>query len=258
MQQIISGAAMRMTSVEIADMVEKRHDNVKRTIETLVEQSVISLPQIEEVKIQRERRLETSQAYIFEGEKGKRDSIVVVAQLSPQFTARLVDRWQELESQQVKQPTPQITSPLEDDLRGIAFIADSMRLPDSGKLGMFTKYCQANAQRLLPALPAYAIDAPTDSTTGSSEATAPITKIVQGVTTAAKANKVLCHAGLLEQKTRPSTNGTEKAYWSVTEAGLVYGKNITSPSNTRETQPHWYQCKAEEIRKIVQDNLPLI
>ena len=56
---------MRMTSVEIADMVEKRHDNVKRTIETLVEQSVISLPQIEEVKIQRERRLETSQAYTF-------------------------------------------------------------------------------------------------------------------------------------------------------------------------------------------------
>lgn len=33
------------------------HDSVKRTIETLVEQSVISLPQIEEVKIQRERRL---------------------------------------------------------------------------------------------------------------------------------------------------------------------------------------------------------
>ena len=34
--------------------------------------------------------------YIFSGEQGKRDSIVVVAQLSPEFTARLVDRWQEL------------------------------------------------------------------------------------------------------------------------------------------------------------------
>lgn len=31
------------------------------------------------------------------GEQGKRDSIVVVAQLCPEFTARLVDRWQELE-----------------------------------------------------------------------------------------------------------------------------------------------------------------
>ena len=154
MQQIISGAAMRMTSVEIADMVEKRHDNVKRTIESLAEQGVISFPQIEE-KPTAGRPL---QFYVFEGEKGKRDSIVVVAQLSPQFTARLVDRWQELESQQVNTATPQITSPLEDDLRGIAFIADTLRISDSGKLGMFTKYCQENAPRLLPALPAYAID----------------------------------------------------------------------------------------------------
>lgn len=246
---------MRMTSVEIADMVEKRHDNVKRTIETLVEQSVISLPQIEEVKIQRERRLEALQAYIFEGEKGRRDSIVVVAQLSPEFTARLVDRWQELESQQAKQPTPQITSPLEDDLRGIAFIADSMRLPDSGKLRMFTRYCQANAPRLLPTLPAYAIDAPAGSTTGSSEATSPIREIVKGLTSAIKANKALQCAGLLEQKFRPSTNGTQKAYWSVTEAGLAFGKNASSPKNDRETQPHWYQSKADEIRKIIQENL---
>jgi hypothetical protein len=37
--------------------------------------------------------------YRFTGEQGKRDSIVVVAQLSPEFTARLVDRWQELEGE---------------------------------------------------------------------------------------------------------------------------------------------------------------
>lgn len=36
--------------------------------------------------------------YVFSGEQGKRDSIIVVAQLSPEFTARLVDRWQELEA----------------------------------------------------------------------------------------------------------------------------------------------------------------
>jgi hypothetical protein len=34
---------------------------------------------------------------------GKRDSYVVVAQLCPEFTAKLVDRWQELE-QQIRQP----------------------------------------------------------------------------------------------------------------------------------------------------------
>ena len=37
-----------MTSLEIAELVEKRHDNVKRTIETLIMHGVITSPQIEE------------------------------------------------------------------------------------------------------------------------------------------------------------------------------------------------------------------
>ncbi|APF00651.1 hypothetical protein BG030_22860 [Pseudomonas putida] len=44
--------------------------------------------------------------YVFEGEKGKRDSIIVVAQNSPEFTARLVDRWQELEQKLAKPAAP--------------------------------------------------------------------------------------------------------------------------------------------------------
>ena len=87
--------AMTMTSKEMADLTEKRHDNVKRLIETLANQEVISLPQIEEVKVQRERREEVVSVYRI----GKRDSYIIVAQLSPEFTARLVDRWQELEDQ---------------------------------------------------------------------------------------------------------------------------------------------------------------
>src|SRR5690606_36160863 len=38
-----------------------------------------------------------TQVYIFSGEQGRLDSIVVVAQLSPTFTAALVKRWDELE-----------------------------------------------------------------------------------------------------------------------------------------------------------------
>ena len=91
--------AASMSSREIADLVSVRHDNVRRTIETLAERGIISLPQFEEVKIQRERRAETVMVYVFSGEQGKRDSIVVVAQLSPEFTARLVDRWQQLEAE---------------------------------------------------------------------------------------------------------------------------------------------------------------
>ncbi|MGQ5267689.1 phage antirepressor KilAC domain-containing protein [Xanthomonas arboricola] len=92
-QLTLAGDAPAITSREIAELVEKRHDNVKRTIETLVQQGVIASPQIEE----KPTAGRPAADYVFAGEQGKRDSIVVVAQLSPEFTARLVDRWQELE-----------------------------------------------------------------------------------------------------------------------------------------------------------------
>ncbi|HHN6500767.1 TPA: Rha family transcriptional regulator [Escherichia coli] len=97
-----------MTSIEIAELVGKRHDNVKRTIETLDKGGVIVRPQIEVFeKINNLGLRRSVEAYVFEGEQGKRDSIIVVAQLSPEFTARLVDRWRELE-EQVRQPLTEI------------------------------------------------------------------------------------------------------------------------------------------------------
>lgn len=81
-----------MTSREIADLVESRHDSVKRTIERLVTTGAISEPPL--VDGDRAANGVVEQVY----QIGKRDSYVIVAQLSPQFTARLVDRWQELEA----------------------------------------------------------------------------------------------------------------------------------------------------------------
>lgn len=105
--------AVRMNSIEISELVGKRHDNVKRTIETLANNGVIRLPQIEVFeKINNLGLLRGIDAYVFEGEQGKRDSIIVVAQLCPEVTARLVDRWQELEKQ-VRQPAlPDFTDPV--------------------------------------------------------------------------------------------------------------------------------------------------
>lgn len=115
MNALVNNSIQSMTSLEISELVEKRHDNVKRTIETLVNQGVISLPQIEDVKIQRTRREEITTVYVFTGEQGKRDSIIVVAQLCPEFTARLVDRWQELEHQVAKNmiAMPNFADPVE-------------------------------------------------------------------------------------------------------------------------------------------------
>jgi len=85
-----------MSSRAIADLVEKRHDNVKRTIDTLIEQGVIVQPQFEDEQSNDAMgRPRITQVYHLD----KRSSLIVVAQLCPEFTARIVDRWQQLEEQ---------------------------------------------------------------------------------------------------------------------------------------------------------------
>lgn len=106
-----------MNSMDISELVESRHDKVKQSIERLADRSVIELPPTGEIKTATRPAL----VYVFSGDKGKRDSLVVVAQLCPEFTARIVDRWQELESQQ------RIPQTLPEALRLAADLAEQVQ-----------------------------------------------------------------------------------------------------------------------------------
>ena len=101
-EQILTNTTtLTMSSREIAELVEARHDSVKRTIERLEDRGVIAQPPLVD-----ERVTDSAGRPRFVGvyQINKRDSDVIVAQLSPEFTARLVDRWQELEAQAAKPP----------------------------------------------------------------------------------------------------------------------------------------------------------
>ena len=89
--------------IEIAQIVGTEPRNVKLSIERLADKDVIQLPPL--AKVENKQSLSPnrfSDAYVFSGDQGKLDSITVVAQLCPQFTALLVKRWYELESQIAK------------------------------------------------------------------------------------------------------------------------------------------------------------
>lgn len=121
-------------------------------------------------------------------------------------------------------------------------------------IGNATLYL-GDCREVLPTLPVYAIDAPTAATSApaSSMPTASLTVLLGehdiGVS-AVTANKMLARAGMLEEMTRPSSKGTVKKFWSVTEAGHKYGKNVTSPSNPKETQPHWYRDTFRDLVRL--------
>ena len=85
-------AQLTMSSREIASLLESRHRDVCISITRLMESGAIAgyaaTPYTHE---------QNQQTY-FEYFVSKRDSYVIVAQMSPAFTAALVDRWQELEN----------------------------------------------------------------------------------------------------------------------------------------------------------------
>lgn len=105
---LAANAAVTMSSREIAQLVEARHSDVVRSIERLMAKGVIG-GYAPTAYTHEQNGMEYKEYQV-----GKRDSYVIVAQLCPEFTARLVDRWQELEAQQSTAiALPDFTNPAE-------------------------------------------------------------------------------------------------------------------------------------------------
>ena len=82
-----------MSSREIAEIVESRHSDIVRSITRLMANKVISW--YAPTAYTHPQNGQAYECYYL----NKRDSLIVVAQNCPEFTARIVDRWQELEAQ---------------------------------------------------------------------------------------------------------------------------------------------------------------
>ncbi|MFS7244802.1 KilA-N domain-containing protein [Rahnella inusitata] len=138
----------------------------------------------------------------------------------------------------------------------LGFMRKELNLSNSSVLGACQKL-QAAAG--LPNLtPDYAIDAPSDAVDGSSRPTMSLSSVLKKYSipvTPVKAYERLARLGIVERRSRPSNSAKarngEKQFWSVTSKGLQYGKNITSPNNPRETQPHFYESKVQELIRLM-------
>lgn len=100
-----------MSSRDIAKLTGKEHKNVIRVIRDLLFDEILDA-QIKPLKF--EYRGQEFDYY----QLNKRDSLVLVARLSPEFTAHIVDRWQELE--QELNPFVNLPQDLPSALRALA------------------------------------------------------------------------------------------------------------------------------------------
>lgn len=128
--------------------------------------------------------------------------------------------------------------------------AEDLKLAPSAVLGGYQRLeLQLGVTGLLPS---YSVDAPSTTGVGSSEETKSAAELLEihGVGLSSIAfNRLLVEHGFLEERERPSSKGGVKRFKVCTD--MDYGKNLTSPNNPRETQPHWYVSKFAELLDLV-------
>jgi phage antirepressor YoqD-like protein len=125
MNGIITNQAT-MSSREIAELIEKQHSHIKVSAERLAEKGVIGTLATREFTHNGNKYTE----YLL----NKRDSMVLVAQNCPEFTARIVDRWQELEAQVANPIATAIAELTRMDILKLAMDSEHARLAAETKL----------------------------------------------------------------------------------------------------------------------------
>lgn len=127
--QIFDANKLTMSSLEIAELTGKRHDHVMADIRKMLDDLELQYPEFS--GHYKDGRGRTQDCFYLP----KRESLILVSGYSAVLRARIIDRWQELESQQAAQKQQTLPAlPIEADIRGIGVIAEVMRLPDSGRV----------------------------------------------------------------------------------------------------------------------------
>ena len=137
-----AGGCVTMSSREISALVQSKHGDVKRSAERLNAAGLLTAPL---AQFDFEHNGNVYQEYRF----NKRDSLVLVARLSPEFTAAVVDRWQELESKSgVPQTLPEALRLAADMAEQNAQLSHKVQ-QDAPKVAFVNHYVEAGGAKSL-------------------------------------------------------------------------------------------------------------
>ncbi|EMW4538884.1 phage antirepressor KilAC domain-containing protein [Salmonella enterica] len=138
---LISGC-VTMSSREISALVHSKHGDVKRSAERLHAAGLLTAPL---AQFDFEHNGNVYQEYRF----NKRDSLVLVARLSPEFTAAVVDRWQELENKAlIPQTLPEALRLAADMAEQNAQLAHKVQ-QDAPKVAFVNHYVESGGAKSL-------------------------------------------------------------------------------------------------------------
>lgn len=119
-------APLTMTSREIADLVDARHNDVVATIERLFAKGLLR-------SSRKTRREETGGRPIDVYDLTERDTHLVVSGYSDEHRARVIDRWQELEAMQQPKSPAELSRM---DILNLAMESEQARIEAEQKLAL--------------------------------------------------------------------------------------------------------------------------
>ncbi len=240
--------ARTMSSREIANVTGKRHNNVKRDIVSMLtdlEEDVLSFEHIyldgqnrEQVEYRLDRELTDT----------------LLTGYSAKMRRAVIRRWTELERKEGARESVAFNgTKVIGEIAIMECFTRLLKPAPSSQMLMLTKIAENNG--LDPKfLPGYAVDAAPVAAGGSSMPTKSATALLKDFGLGGSVvsfNKRLEAAGYLKVLTRKNSKQEVVPFWSITDKGLVFGKNLTSPQCPRETQPHWYVDCFLELAKLV-------
>jgi len=240
--------ARTMSSREIANLTGKRHNNVKRDIAAMLADLKEDALSFEHIYLDGLNREQVQ--YLLDREH----TDCLLAGYSPALRMKVIRRWRELEGQsEAPQAVMANGTKVIGEIAIMECFARLLKPAASCQMQMLAKIAENNG--LDPKfLPSYAVDAPADAAGGSSLPTKALTALLKdnGVRMPpASFNKALQEAGLIKVMQRKNSKQETVTFWAITDKGLRYGKNLTSPRSPRETQPHWYVDRFLELAGLV-------
>lgn len=243
------GKGQTITSLEVAEMVEKEHKNLIRDIRRYCEQLAEGKIEPGDFFIENTYLDANNQRRpCYEVTKKGCEFIAnkLTGAKGVAFTARYINRFHDME-EYIKQSDSNFIVPFKEQVQSLEMVAEMLRMNEASKLLMLENfYKQYN-------IPTEFIPKYEHNNSRQMKAVSVLLKENDCGISAVKFNPMLIEKGYLEESERNYTSGKngKKKFKKLTEKGLQYGENAVSPKNQREVQPLYYEDTFMELYEKV-------
>ena len=235
-----------MSSIEIAELTGREHKNVMAAIRSMEP----AWQKVNGLKFKlvdyTDKKGEKRPCY----ELNKTECLYIATKFNDEARAKLVLRWEELETEKQKELVSESKEPKPISPRTLQlmkldtakWLIKNLNYSDTAKLAL----AKAIAEPLELPVPTYA------KSKGVIHSATDRLKERKISLSARKFNQMMINAGMMERASRYSRSKGKNVAWSVLIGeGLNYGENGVHPDNPRQTQPSYYDDKFDELLSIL-------